>query len=163
MAEMHPEIELIGHLRDELAPADRARVESHLAACAECRRTAAAFQAILTDLRATEPPAIHWGQWMAELRARLAAVRARPPWGQQHPAASSAAAPGAVALIVRALPSGRAPIEHSTSPDLAAVEEVSIGSRLDLLQQYQIVEHLDLLEDLDVISHLDRLERGRES
>jgi len=171
MTESHPEIELIGHLRDELAPADRARVESHLVACAECRRTAATFQAILSDLRASEPPAIHWGQWMAELRGRLEAVRSRQPWWRQHPVAIAAAGVAAVVLIALALPFGSALFEHSTSPDLvaqstssdlAALEEVSIGSRLDLLQQYQLVEHLDLLEDLDVISHLDRLERGRE-
>src|SRR6266700_4088768 len=119
MAGTHPEIELIGHLRDELAPAERARIETHLAACAECRR--------------------------------------------QHPAAITLASAAAVALIALALPFGRALFAPSASPELVAFEEVTIGSRLDLLQQYQVVEHLDLLEDLDVISHLERLERGRES
>src|SRR5881397_694077 len=127
MAGTHPEIELIGHLRDELAPAERARIETHLAACAECRRTTTAFQAILTDLRAS-----------------------------QHPAAITLASAAAVALIALALPFGRALFAPSASPELVAFEEVTIGSRLDLLQQYQVVEHLDLLEDLDVISHLER-------
>jgi len=163
MAGTHPEIELIGHLRDELGPAERARIETHLASCAECRGTATAFQAILTDLRASEPPAIHWGKWMAELRGRLESVRSRPPWWRQHPAAITLASAAAVALIALALPFGRALFEPSASPELVAFEEVTIGSRLDLLQQYQVVEHLDLLEDLDVISHLERLERGRES
>ncbi len=162
MAETHPEIELIGHLRDELAPAERARIEIHLAGCAECRRTAGAFQAILSDLRASEPPAIHWGRWMAELRGRLEAERSRQPWWRRHPAAIAVAGAAAVALIALALPFSRALFEHPTSPDLVAFEEVSIGTRLDLLQQYQVVEHLDLLEDLDVISHLDRLEREQE-
>ena len=35
MAGTHPEVELIGHLRDELAPAERARVDAQLASCAE--------------------------------------------------------------------------------------------------------------------------------
>src|ERR1043166_2909669 len=163
MAGTHPEIELIGHLRDELGPAERVRIETHLAARAECRRTATAFQAILTDLRATEPPTIHWGNWMAELRGRLESVRSRRPWWRQHPAAMALASAAAVALIALALPFGRALFEPSASPELVAFEEVTIGSRLDLLQQYQVVDHPDLLEDLDVISHLERLERGRES
>src|SRR3989442_5074905 len=99
MAGTHPEIELIGHLRDELGPAERARIETHLAACAECRRTATAFQDVLTDLRARESPAIHLGDWMAELRARLEFVRSSPPRRRLHPAAIALASAAAGALI----------------------------------------------------------------
>ena len=162
MAGTHPEIELIGHLRDELAPAERARVDAHLASCAECRQTRVAFETIVTDLRAIEPPAIHWGRWQAELRGRLEAQRSRRPWWRQHRVAVAVASAAAVALIALALPVGRALLDPPTPHDLVALEEVTIGSRLDLLQQYQVVEHLDLLEDLDVISHLDHLERGRD-
>src|SRR5256886_15232667 len=133
MAGTHPEIELIGHLRDELAPAERARIETHLAACAECRRTTTAFQAILTDLRASEPPAIHWGKWMAELRGRLESVRSRPPWWRQHPAAITLASAAAVALIALALPFGRALFEPSASPSLEEFEEAQIDCRTALV------------------------------
>src|SRR5438093_11362885 len=123
MAGTHPEIELIGHLRDELAPAERGRIETPLAACAGCRRTTTAFQAILTDLRASEPPAIHWGKWMAELRGRLESVRSRPPWWRQHPAAMALASAAAVALIALALPFGPAQFEPSASPDLVTFDD----------------------------------------
>src|SRR5262245_34649840 len=108
MTESHPEIELIGHLRDELAPADRARVESHLVACAECRRTAVTVQGSLSGLRASEPPVIHWGQLMAERRGRLEGVRSRQPWWRVLPVAMAAAGVGAVVLIALALPVGSA-------------------------------------------------------
>lgn len=163
MTGTHLDVELIAHLRDELAPVERARVDDHLAACAECRQTEAVFQALLTDLRAVEPPVISWGRWQAELRGRLAVAQSSRPWWRRHPAGVALAMAAAAAVIALVVPLGRGLFEPAAPHELAAFEEVTIGSRLDLLQQYQVVENLDLLEDLDVISHLDHLEHGRES
>src|SRR3989442_14392291 len=128
MTGTYPEVELIGHLRDELAPAERARVDAHLASCAECRQPRVAFQTIVTDLRAIEPQVIHWGRWQAELRGRLEAQRSRRPWWRRHPVAVAVASAAAVALIALALPFGRGLFEPRSSHDLVAFEEVTIGS-----------------------------------
>lgn len=160
MSGLHPDVELIALLRDELSGPDRSRVENHLAACDECRRTHAAFQALLADLRATPPPEVHWGRWQAELRGRLEAERAPQHRWLRRPGWVAVAAAAVVALTL-SVPLGRALRERPASHDVVAFDEMAIGTKLDLLQQYQIVERLDLLEDLDVISHLDRLERGQ--
>jgi anti-sigma factor RsiW len=162
MAERHPDVDLIAHLRGELGGADHARVETHLAGCAECRRARATFDAIVAALRRAQPPAVDWGRWHAELRGRLEADRARRWWWPRHPVRIVLPAAAAAALIALALPFGRALVERAPAPDVVAFDEVVLGSRLGLLQHYEVVQRLDLLEDLDVIAHLDRLQTPRE-
>jgi anti-sigma factor RsiW len=138
----HPTSELIAYLSGELAPADRERVDAHLAGCAECRRARDAFREILDGLRASAPapPEVHWGRWRAELRAKVEARgRRRRWWLSPVPVALSAALAGV--LLVFAWQGG---VRHAPRPDLPSVEEVA-------------VEQLDLLEDLELIGHLDRL------
>jgi anti-sigma factor RsiW len=151
----HPTTELLAHLRGELAPAEQGRVTAHLADCAECRREQAACAAILAGLAAAPAPVDepHWGSYRAQLREKLDARRAPRRWLLRPLAwGLPAVAVGTLAVVlwlgVRPEP-GR--------QDLAALEEVAIGGRLELLQQYRAVERLDMLEDLDVIGQLDRL------
>ena len=151
----HPQTELIAYLRDELAPAERQRVEAHLVACAECRHEQEAFAQILGGLAATPPPGpdLHWGSYRAELREKLEARRARGRWfGRPLPLALSAAMAG---LLVVAIWVGID--REATRHDITTAEEVVLGRRLEMLRQYEVVEQLDLLEDLDMIGSLDRL------
>jgi hypothetical protein len=121
------------------------------------------FRDLLGDLaRAVErPPDVHWSRYRAELREKLDArlERRRVWWRRPVPLALSASLAGVlvVASLV-ALQSGR---QSGTGADLAAVEEATIGDRLELLQQYRVVEQLDLLEEFDVIRDLDRLTAER--
>ncbi|HET7343691.1 MAG TPA: zf-HC2 domain-containing protein [Methylomirabilota bacterium] len=147
---MHPETELIALVRDELAPAERARVAAHLEGCAECRRAAEESRALLQALAASAPPppAVDWGRYQADLRARVGARRA---WWRQ-PVPTMLAAGVATALVVFAVHG-----LQRTPSEVVTLEETMLGARLPMLQQYQVVERLDMLEDLDAIRQLDRL------
>lgn len=151
----HPESELIAFLRNELGPAERERVQAHLAVCPDCRGAHDAFQRILTDLPGAvpAPPEPNWGRYRAELRARIEAQTGRRPWWR-HPVPLVASAAVAALLLAVVWLGGEREAPRS---DLTAMEEVILGDRLDLLRQYPLVERLDLLEDLDVIAQLDRL------
>jgi anti-sigma factor RsiW len=144
----HLTTDLIAYVMDDLPPVERARVESHLAACAECRGQRDAFRTLLDGLRASTPapPDVHWGRWRADLRARLEARTTRSRWSWWvRPVPAALAAGMAVALVaVVWLGEDRA----TRRADLAAVEELVLSDRLDTL---------DLLEDLEVIRNLDRL------
>jgi len=152
---MHPDTELTAYVTDALPPAGRARVAAHLDACADCRRAVEEGRAVLADLATgvPAPPAIDWGRYRAELRARVQARPRRAWWARPMPAVLAAGVATAV-LILAIHGLDRRPGE------LAAVEETMLGARLPLLQQYRVVERLDLLEDLEAIRHLDRLGVG---
>jgi hypothetical protein len=47
--------------------------------------------------------------------------------------------------------------QQTSRPELAAMEEVAIGGRLELVREYPVLERLDLLENLELIDDLDRL------
>ncbi|MBI1846369.1 MAG: zf-HC2 domain-containing protein [Candidatus Rokubacteria bacterium] len=160
MALTHPETELIPYAKGELAAAEHERVAGHLATCAACRESLAAFGGILESLARTapEPPAVPWGRYRTELREKLEARRHRAWtawWRRPVPLALSASL--AAALVFIAVRGGQQP----ATVDVASVEQAVLGARLDLLRQYGIVENLDLLENLDVIHNLDGLETSR--
>ena len=142
----HLTTDLVAYVMGELPPTERARVESHLAACAECRGQRDAFRTLLDGLRASTPPPpeVHWGRWRADLRARLEARTARSRWWLRPVPATLAVGMAAALVAVVWLGEDRA----SRRADLAAVEELVLSDRL---------ETLDLLEDLEVIRNLDRL------
>ncbi len=155
----HPDTALVPLLRNELAPAEHARVTAHLASCAACARSLEETREILARLGASvpAPPDVHWGAYRAQLRERVhAPVAIRAGWRrmmQPLPLALGAAA-AALLVVVAAQTDFRA---GGPPNDLAVFEEVVIGDRLPLLQQYPVMERLDLLEDLDVIRQLDVL------
>jgi hypothetical protein len=108
-------------------------------------------RAVAAGPAAPEP---RWGEYRAELRARLQArrslgARLRRWWARPAPIALSFGL--ATALLLFAL----LPVERR--PDLVALDEAVLGARLDLLEHYRVVERLDLLEDLDVIRQLDHV------
>ena len=73
MTDAHVDELLVDHLRGDLEGPERARVDAHLAACAECRASREGFARIVAALADTAPPAppIHWGAYRAELRERI--------------------------------------------------------------------------------------------
>jgi len=70
MRDVHVDEWLVDHIRGELDPAERARVDIHLAACGECRASRDRVAGLMTELARTAPapPAIHWGAYRAEVR-----------------------------------------------------------------------------------------------
>ena len=154
----HPESAFVPLLRNELTPAEHARVSAHIAGCPACARSLDDTREVLARLGASlpAPPSVHWPAYRAELRERLPARRApRAGWRrlvQPLPLALSAAA--AALLLVVSMQTAFRP----GAPDAdVAFEDVVIGGRLPLLQEYPVVEQLELLEDLEIIRHLDRL------
>jgi len=100
------------------------------------------------------PPEPRWGEYRAQLRARLdahrsAGARLRRWWARPAPIALSFGLATAVLLFVLQ------PVDRR--PDLAGLDDAVLGAQLPLLEHYRVVERLDLLEDFDVIRQLDRL------
>lgn len=147
--------ELMAYVLGELAPPEADRVARAVAADETLRRTAAEFRELLDGLRAgaPEPPAVHWGAYGTALRARLAKRRGRSRWGDWRrwpvPLALSASLAGVLLLL--AVQGAHGPAERQ---EAAAVDEIMLGQRLDLLRDFQVVERLDLLEDLDILQSL---------
>ena len=173
MATNHPDTEIVPHLRGELSAEERARVGAHLEGCAQCRESADASAAILSNLARVvdhvgEPD---WVEYRGELRRKLrnaqasrGRVRERLWADLQRPAISwPSAALGAAAVAVLAL----AIVMHrgAASSNAPGVDQLELQQELSsadvgLLANYHVVEHLDLLENYDVIEHLDELGPG---
>jgi anti-sigma factor RsiW len=176
MAGIHPETELIPYLRGELSADDRARVASHLEGCAQCRQSAEASSAILSNLaqvvEGVRDP--DWATYRAELKRKLRASQASSPTMRGRlqrmredlrlPAFGwPSMAMGAAAVAVLAI----AIVMHRGSGSTAApgVDQLELQQELSstdvgLLANYHVVENLDLLENYDVIEHLDELGPG---
>lgn len=155
----HPETAFVPLLRNELPPAEHARVTAHIAACAACARSLEETREVLARLAGSlpVPPDVHWGAYRAQLRERVHARRAtRAGWRRfMQPLPLALSATAAALLVVIAAQTDFRP--DAPASDVAAFEEVVIGDRLPLLQQYPVMEQLDLLEDLEIIRQLDRL------
>jgi len=153
----HVEELLIAHRRGELEEAERARVEAHLAGCAACRESLAAYAGLMGELERSAPPAppIQWGAYRAELREKLERRTARPSaaWSAVwRPAPALVAAGLLAALVYAGLPGG---VREPAGGDPLAFENAILASRLDMIATLDVVQRLDLLEDFDVINLLD--------
>jgi anti-sigma factor RsiW len=155
MKDVHLDEWLIDHVRGELDPADRARVDAHLLACDDCRASRDRFAALMTELAQTAPapPPIHWGAYRAELRDRL--ERRSSVWSWRVMPMPALVAAGLVTVLVMAgLPGG---VRSPGAPDPLALDNTILASQLDMIARLDVVQQLDLLEDFNVIGELDEL------
>jgi anti-sigma factor RsiW len=166
MNDAHVEEWLIDHVRGELDPADRVRVDAHLAACDACRASRERFGALMTELARTDPapPPIHWGAYRAQLRDRLERrISGRSGeraglWAWVARPLPALVAAGLVALLVMTgMPGGVRP------PDPLALDNTILASQLDMIARLDVVQQLDLLEDFNVIGDLDELPEPQKS
>ena len=150
----HVEELLVPYLRGELETVERARVETHLADCADCRQARTDFERLAGDLARVAVPGVHWGAYRAELRDKLEqrAGRRRARWTWQWLPIPVAVAAGLTAVMLYVGLPGQ-----GGRDDMAAVDDAMLASRLDLVKRLDMVEQLDMLEDFEVISRLDRL------
>jgi anti-sigma factor RsiW len=156
MSDAHVDEWLIDHVRGELDPADRARVDTHLAACDDCRASRERFGALMTELARTAPapPPMHWGAYRAQLRERLERRGGEHGalWAWVARPLPALVAAGLVALLVMTgLPGG------VRAPDPLALDNTILASQLDMIARLDVVQQLDLLEDFNVIGDLDEL------
>ena len=162
MKDVHVDEWLIDHVRGDLDPADRARVDAHLAACDDCRASRDRFAALMTELARTAPapPPVHWGAYRAELRERLERRTPGPGrvWGWLVRPLPALVAAGLVAMLVLAgLPAG------VRTPDPIALDNTILATQLDMIARLDVVQQLDLLEDFNVIGELDELPEPQKS
>ena len=162
MSDAHVEEWLIDHVRGELDPADRARVDAHLAACDACRASRERFGALMTELAraAPAPPPIHWGAYRAQLRDRLERRPAERAglWAWVARPLPALVAAGLVGLLVMTgMPAG------VRTPDPLALDNTILASQLDMIARLDVVQQLDLLEDFNVIGDLDELPEPQKS
>jgi anti-sigma factor RsiW len=176
MAGIHPETELIPYLRGELSADERARVGAHLEGCAQCRESAEASSAILSNLAQVvdgvrDPD---WTTYRAGLKRKLRASQA--PSATMHgrlqrmredlrlpafglPSMAMGAAAVAVLAIAIVMHRGSGSLPAPGVDQLELQQELS-STDVGLLANYHVVENLDLLENYDVIEHLDELGPG---
>lgn len=166
MKDVHVDEWLIDHVRGELDPADRARVDAHLSACDDCRASRERFGALMTELARTAPapPPIHWGAYRAELRERLERRTSRSAGGSAglwawlaRPLPALVAAGLVALLVMTGLPAG------VRTPDPLALDNTILASQLDMIARLDVVQQLDLLEDFNVIGELDELPEPQKS
>jgi anti-sigma factor RsiW len=160
MKDVHVDEWLVDHVRGDLDPDDRARVDAHLAACTDCRASRERFTTLMTELARTAPapPPIHWGAYRAELRERLerrisgTAGGSGRLWAWLARPMPALVAAGLVGLLVMTgLPGG------VRAPDPLALDNTILASQFDMLTRLDVVQQLDLLEDFNVIGELDEL------
>jgi anti-sigma factor RsiW len=176
MAALHPETELIPYLRGELSADERARVGAHLEGCAQCRESANASAAILSNLARVVDDVRQpdWAEYRGELQRKLrarqadsATVRGRWRWRREDlrlpvfgwPSAALGVAAVAVLAIAIVMHRGAGSSNAPGVDQLELQQELS-SADVGLLANYHVVEHLDLLENYDVIEHLDELGPG---
>jgi anti-sigma-K factor RskA len=157
----HPETALIPYARGELSAEERARVEQHLAECAECRAFAESSLGVLRKVGqfVDETPEPDWTVYRCELRRKLAARQeTRVPWWRSGFALTALAGAGAAFAALLIVISLHRPPQLSTPPlDQMAMATEMKDADLGLLKNYNVVEHLDLLENYDVIERLDQM------
>lgn len=168
MATLHPETEIVPYLRGELSTDERDRVGTHLQGCAQCRASAEASSAILSNLARVvedvrEPD---WTTYRAELNRKLRdAQMSRGSWFAhlEWPVLrwpSMAIAATAVAILAIAIATHRGPFSPPPGVDQLELQQELSSTDVGLLANYHVVENLDLLENYDVIEHLDELGPG---
>ena len=162
MKDVHVDEWLIDHVRGDLDPADRARVDVHLAACADCLASRERFAVLMTELARTAPapPPIHWGAYRADLRERLERRTSGHGrlWAWLVQPLPVLVAAGLVAILVLA----GLPTAVRTS-DPIALDNTILATRLDMIARLDVVQQLDLLEDFNVIGELDELPEPQKS
>jgi anti-sigma factor RsiW len=165
MNDVHVDEWLTDHVRGDLDPADRARVDAHLAACDDCRASRERFAALMAELAQTAPapPPIHWGAYRAELRERLERRTSGSAWlwaWLARPLPALVAAGLVAVLVMTGLPAG---VRTPSAPDPLALDNTILASQLDMIARLDVVQQLDLLEDFNVIGELDELPEPQKS
>ena len=105
-------------LYDELDEAEKAELEQHLAACADCRRFASELRQGLGGLSREGPTCEFPAGWAERLRSEVEGVPARPALAPAIPLFAAAVGFAACALVVAAL--GWGPRAADESVEVAA-------------------------------------------
>jgi len=134
---------LVSYLDGRASERERAAVEGHLKACAECRERAEEFRRLwsaMAEVPAAEPS---FG-FDARLRQRIASEPRRKLWAWMVPSprlAASVALLVGLAVFVSLRPRHVQPVNTQASSE----------------EQFQMIKDLGVLENYDVLSNFDAL------
>ena len=134
---------LVSYLDGRASERERASVEEHLKACAECRERAEEFRrlwSVMAEVPATEPS---FG-FDARLQQRIASEPRRKWWAWMAPSPRLAAS---VALLVGLAVFVSLRPRHVQPVNTQATSE----------EQFQMIKDLGVLENYDVLSNFDAL------
>jgi len=140
---------LVSYMDGRAAAAQRAEVDRHLLACAECRTRVAEFRGVWTALDAAPAPELS-SAFDARLRARMAAEPQRT-WFSWLPAPRLAFA--AALLLLLSVWVG---VERAPAPDVAANAPVTSEEDARAVKDLQRLEDLDVLANFEALSELPR-------
>lgn len=173
------EEEFLEYLDRRVTPKARARLEAHLAACADCRRQLEEMRALRSVLDEWTPAPVSSG-FEARLRARLADTRPAPRgWFALRPAfalgfAAVASLTVAVMLwrapeteVVQVPPHTPLPTAPATvpstpeSPSVGAATPPTDTETLALLENPVLLSDYELLEEFDILFEPLEKENGK--
>jgi predicted anti-sigma-YlaC factor YlaD len=138
---------LVSYLDGRASERERASVEEHLKACAECRERAEEFRrlwSVMAEVPAAEPSSVPSFGFDARLRQRIAAEPRRKLWAWMVPSPRLAAS---VALLVGLAVFVSVRPRHVQPVNTQATSE----------EQFQMIKDLGVLENYDVLSNFDAL------
>lgn len=135
---------LVSYLDGKTNERERAAVEEHLKACAECRERAEEFRRlwnVMAEVPAGEPS---FG-FDARLRRRIASEPRRKLWAWMRPSPRLAAS---VVLLVGLAVFVSVRPHHPAQP---------VNTQASSEEQFQMIQDLGVLENYDVLSNFDAL------
>jgi predicted anti-sigma-YlaC factor YlaD len=151
------EEDLVLHYYGELSPAERGRVESHVAGCSRCRAFTDDLNRLLPQMaKHDELPERFWDDYYRETVAKLRAQRERTHWWQELFAPMrlwAVPAFGAAAVLVFALTLtfgkvGWNPLSESRQGAIPQ-EILSDPNKVEFFKSMELVESLSALEAMD--------------
>lgn len=139
---------LVSYLDGRASERERAAVEEHLKACAECRERAEEFRrlwSVMAEVPAAETSSVPAFGFDARLRQRIAAEPRRKLWAWMVPSPRLAAS---VALLVGLAVFVSVRPRHPAQP---------VNTQASSEEQFQMIKDLGVLENYDVLSNFDAL------
>jgi hypothetical protein len=145
------EPDLVLFYYQDLAGAERQRVESHLESCARCRTFLAGLRGFLpATVQADEPSPAFWQGYSREMRAKLDAAEQKAGWRQAFPFLFRswpipAMATALILVMALTFTKGWLPIGPNTSePELGEMAE-----NVDFLNSMDFLDSMALLEAVE--------------
>jgi hypothetical protein len=150
------EPDLVLFYYQDLAGAERQRVESHLESCAQCRTFLAGLRGFLpATVQADEPSPAFWQGYSREMRAKLDAAERKSWWGRQatsflfRPWPIPAMATALILVLALTFTRGWLPIsQNAPEPEL-----VEMAENVDFLNSIDFLDSMALLEAVEGEAH----------
>lgn len=145
------EPDLVLFYYQDLAGAERQRLESHLESCARCRTFSESLRSFLpATVQTDEPSPAFWQSYSREMRAKLAAEDEKPGWRQAlsflfRPWPVPAMATALILALALTFSKGWLPTGQNTKES----EPAEIADNVDFLNSMDFLDSMALLEAVE--------------